>query len=114
MSGQVSVFWPVAASTMAIHATIRRLICCEHLARVVSRIEHDGTRRVLASHWQGKRFNSPNDVIVAPDGAIWFSDPTYGIDGDYEGEKAESEIGASNIYRLDPRRARWKRSSRIG
>ncbi|MCA3632569.1 MAG: SMP-30/gluconolactonase/LRE family protein [Methylobacterium sp.] len=103
MSGQVSVFWPGCGFHNG-HARDQqgRLVCCEHLARVVSRIEHDGSRRVLASHWQGKRFNSPNDVIVAPDGAIWFSDPTYGIDGDYEGEKAESEIGASNVYRLDP------------
>lgn len=103
MSGQVSVFWPGCGFHNG-HTRDQqgRLICCEHLARVVSRIEHDGSRRVLAGHWQGKRFNSPNDVIVAPDGAIWFSDPTYGIDSDYEGEKAESEIDASNVYRLDP------------
>lgn len=103
MSGQVSVFWPGCGFHNG-HTRDHqgRLISCEHRARVVSRIEHDGSRRVLASRWQGKRFNSPNDVIVAPDGAIWFSDPTYGIDGDYEGEKAESEIGASHVYRRDP------------
>jgi gluconolactonase len=102
-SGAVSVFWAGCGYQNG-HTRDQqgRLICCEHLARVVSRIEHDGQRRVLASHWQGKRFNSPNDVVVAPDGAIVFSDPTYGIDGDYEGTKAESEIGASQVYRFDP------------
>lgn len=79
-----------------------RLISCEHRGRCVSRIEHDGSYTVLASHWDGKRLNSPNDVVVASDGAIWFTDPTYGIDGDYEGDRAESEIGASFVYRIDP------------
>ncbi len=78
-----------------------RLVSCEHRGRCVSRIEHDGSRTVLASHWQGKRLNSPNDVVVKSDGSIWFTDPTYGIDSDYEGDKAESEIGASNVYRID-------------
>lgn len=80
-----------------------RLISCEHRGRCVSRIEHDGSRTVLASQFEGKRLNSPNDVVVASDGAIWFTDPTYGIDSDYEGDKAASEIGASNVYRIDPR-----------
>lgn len=103
MSGGVSVFWPGCGFQNG-HARDHqgRLIACEHRARVISRIEHDGSRRVLASHWQGKRLNSPNDVVVAEDGAIWFSDPTYGIDGDYEGDHAESEIGASYVFRLDP------------
>lgn len=79
-----------------------RLIACEHRGRCVSRIEHDGARTVLASHWNGKRLNSPNDVVVSRDGAIWFTDPTYGIDSDYEGDKADSEIGASHVYRIDP------------
>ncbi|MFN8829051.1 MAG: SMP-30/gluconolactonase/LRE family protein [Labrys sp. (in: a-proteobacteria)] len=78
-----------------------RLVACEHRGRCVSRIEHDGTRTVLASHFQGKRLNSPNDVVVKSDGSIWFTDPTYGIDSDYEGDAAPSEIGASNVYRLD-------------
>jgi gluconolactonase len=86
------------------HTTDRegRLISCEHKARCVSRIEHTGSRTVLATHFDGKRFNSPNDVVVASDGAIWFTDPTYGIDSDYEGDAAASEIGASNVYRIDP------------
>jgi gluconolactonase len=79
-----------------------RLISCEHSGRVVSRIEYDGSRRVLASSYQGKRFNSPNDVVVKSDGAIWFTDPTYGIDSEYEGYIAESEIGGSYVYRIDP------------
>ncbi len=101
--GSVSVFWQGCGNHNG-HTTDRegRLVSCEHKARCVSRIEHDGTRTVLASHWQGKRLNSPNDVAQAPDGAFWLTDPTYGIDGDYEGDAAPSEIGASNVYRIDP------------
>jgi gluconolactonase len=79
-----------------------RLLACEHSGRVVSRIEHDGSRLVLASHYQGKRLNSPNDVVVKSDSSIWFTDPTYGIDSEYEGYVTESEIGGSYVYRIDP------------
>ncbi len=79
-----------------------RLISCEHGSRSVTRLEPDGSTTVLASHWQGKRLNSPNDVVVARDGAIWFTDPAYGIDSDYEGHKADSEIGGCHVYRVDP------------
>jgi gluconolactonase len=79
-----------------------RLISCEHGGRRVSRTEHDGTITTIADSWNGKRLNSPNDAVVKSDGSIWFTDPTYGIDSDYEGNKAESEIGASNVYRVDP------------
>ncbi len=79
-----------------------RLVSCEHGARRVSRTELDGSITVLADRYQGKRLNSPNDVVVRSDGSVWFTDPTYGIDSDYEGHKAESEIGASYVYRLDP------------
>jgi len=79
-----------------------RLITCEHLTRRVTRTEFDGSLRVLAERFDGKRLNSPNDVVEKSDGSIWFSDPSYGIDGDYEGDRAESEIGGSFIYRLDP------------
>jgi len=79
-----------------------RLVACEHLGRAVSRIEHDGSRKVLADRFEGKKLNAPNDVVVKSDGSIWFTDPTYGIDGEYEGDKAESEIGACNVYRIDP------------
>ena len=79
-----------------------RLVSCEHGGRAVSRIEHDGRRTVLADRFDGKKLNSPNDVVVKSDGSIWFSDPTYGIDSDYEGHAAPSEIGASQVYRCAP------------
>ena len=79
-----------------------RLITCEHLARRVTRTELDGSVTVIADRWQGKRLNSPNDVVVKSDGSIWFTDPSYGILMDYEGERAESEIGACHVYRVDP------------
>lgn len=79
-----------------------RLVSCHHLGRCVTRTEFDGSVSVLADRFGGKRLNSPNDVVVSSDGAIWFSDPTYGIDMDYEGSRTESEIGASHVYRIDP------------
>ncbi len=79
-----------------------RLITCEHLTRRVVRVEHNGAQTILADRWQGKRLNSPNDVVVRSDGSIWFTDPSYGILSDYEGQRAESEIGACNVYRIDP------------
>jgi gluconolactonase len=79
-----------------------RLVTCEHGNRRVTRTEHDGSLTVLASHYQGKRFNSPNDAVVKSDGSIWFTDPAYGIDSDYEGHRAESEIGGCHVYRIDP------------
>ena len=69
----------------------------------MTRTEHDGSITVLADRFEGKRLNSPNDVVVKSDGSIWFTDPAYGIDSDYEGHKAESEIGACHVYRVDPR-----------
>ncbi|MGI5268886.1 SMP-30/gluconolactonase/LRE family protein [Nonomuraea sp. CA-218870] len=79
-----------------------RLITCEQGARRVTRTEHNGTVTVLADRYQGKRLNSPNDVVVRSDGTIWFTDPRYGITGYYEGSPAESEIGGDHVYRLDP------------
>ncbi len=79
-----------------------RLITCEHGGRRVSRTEHDGRVITLADRFEGKRLNSPNDVVVKSDGSIWFTDPSYGIDTDYEGNKAQSEIGRCNVYRIDP------------
>ncbi len=78
-----------------------RLVTCEHGGRRVSRTEHDGTVITLADRYDGKRFNSPNDVVVRPDGSIWFTDPPYGIDSDYEGVQAESEIGRNHLYCID-------------
>ena len=79
-----------------------RLLSCEQGHRRVTRTEHDGTVTVLTDRYDGKRLNSPNDLVEHSDGAIWFTDPSYGIDSDYEGHKAASEIGACNVYRLDP------------
>lgn len=79
-----------------------RLVTCEHGARRVTRTGHDGTVTVLADRIDGKRFNSPNDVVVSSDGSIWFTDPTYGIDSNYEGMKADSELDGSHVYRIDP------------
>ncbi|WP_284947519.1 SMP-30/gluconolactonase/LRE family protein [Acidisoma cladoniae] len=79
-----------------------RILACEHGGRRLSRLDFDGRWRTLVDSFGGKRLNSPNDVVEKSDGSIWFSDPTYGIDSHYEGDKAESEIGASNVYRFDP------------
>ncbi|MFD0596418.1 SMP-30/gluconolactonase/LRE family protein [Catellatospora coxensis] len=79
-----------------------RLVSCEQGNRRVTRTEHDGTITVLADNWQGKRLNSPNDVVVRSDGSVWFTDPSYGIDNDYEGNRATSEIGACHVYRVVP------------
>ncbi|GAA2525823.1 MULTISPECIES: SMP-30/gluconolactonase/LRE family protein [Streptomyces] len=83
--------------------TAGRLVTCEQGNRRVTRTEHDGTITVLADRFQGKRLNSPNDAAVKSDGSIWFSDPDFGIVSDYEGHRAESELGACNVYRIDPR-----------
>ena len=79
-----------------------RLVSCQHGLRSVTRTEHDGTITVLADRWNGQRFNSPNDVVVRSDGSIWFTDPTYGIQSDYEGHKGDSEIGGAHLYVLSP------------
>jgi gluconolactonase len=79
-----------------------RLISCEQGNRRVTRTEHDGTRTVIADRFEGNRLNSPNDAVVRSDGSVWFSDPDFGIISDYEGHRAESEIGACNVYRVDP------------
>jgi gluconolactonase len=79
-----------------------RLVSAEQGNRRVTRTEHDGSITVLADRFGGKRLNSPNDVVVHSSGAIYFSDPAYGIDSDYEGHKAPSEIGACNVFRISP------------
>ncbi|MGY2048488.1 SMP-30/gluconolactonase/LRE family protein [Methylobacterium sp. JK268] len=78
-----------------------RLISCEHDARRVTRTEHDGSITVLIDRFDGKPLNAPNDVVVASDGAVWFTDPGYGIDGNYEGHRASAEL-PRRVYRLDP------------
>jgi gluconolactonase len=102
-NGQVGVFrQPSGYSNGNTVDRQGRLVTCEHAGRRVSRTEFDGSITMIADNWRGKRLNSPNDVVVKSDGSVWFTDPSYGIDTDYEGDKAESEIGASNVYRVDP------------
>jgi gluconolactonase len=78
-----------------------RLVTCEHDMRRVIRTEHDGAITVLVDNYQGKRLNSPNDVVAKSDGSIWFSDPVFGILGYYEGHRDISEVPPA-VYRLDP------------
>ncbi|TWI54977.1 gluconolactonase [Pseudomonas duriflava] len=78
-----------------------RLISCEHDTRRVTRLEYDGSTTVLLDTFQGKKLNAPNDAVVSSDGAVWFTDPGYGILGAYEGHKAEFEL-PTNVYRIDP------------
>jgi gluconolactonase len=78
-----------------------RELSCEHGGRRVARYEPNGTATTIADKFQGKRLNSPNDIVVHPDGGIWFTDPTYGIQGNYEGFQAQSEIKPA-VYRVDP------------
>ena len=80
-----------------------RLITCEHSGRRVTRTELDGSITIIADKYNGKKLNSPNDVVVASDGSIWFTDPAYGIGGYYEGIKAEPEQEKHNVYRVDPK-----------
>jgi gluconolactonase len=79
-----------------------RFVTCEHGGRRVTRMEHDGSIKVLAAAYKERRLNSPNDVVEHSDRTVWFTDPTYGIRTDYEGHEATSEIGSRNVYRLDP------------
>lgn len=79
-----------------------RLITCEQGNRRVTRTEHDGSITVLADQYDGKPLNSPNDVVVRADGTIWFTDPSYGIDSDYEGNAGTNELGGCFVFRLDP------------
>ncbi len=86
------------------HAVDRRgrLLCCEHGARRVTRIEPDGSLTVLADSYRGRRLNSPNDIVEASDGSVWFTDPAYGIDTDYEGFAAEPELDGCHVFRISP------------
>jgi gluconolactonase len=78
-----------------------RLVTCEHSGRRVTRTELDGTITVIADSYNGKKLNSPNDVVVASNGSIWFTDPTYGVRGWYEGVRGEIEQEKHNVFRVD-------------
>ncbi|MCC6982744.1 MAG: SMP-30/gluconolactonase/LRE family protein [Bauldia sp.] len=100
-TGEISTFRDNANNTNG-HARDRqgRLLSCEHLTRRVTRTEYDGRITVLADTYDGKPLNSPNDLAVHPDGSIYFTDPTPGINGWYEGERATAEL-PTNVYRID-------------
>ena len=82
-----------------------RLLSCEHGTRRVTRTEYDGSISVLASHFEGKRLNSPNDIVCKSDGTVWFTDPPFGILHHYEGHAATPEL-PTDVYRLDPQNNR--------
>ena len=86
-----------------------RLVSCEHGARRVTRTEPDGTISVIADSFEGKKLNSPNDVVVKSDGTVWFSDPNYGIMSDYEGHKSEMEQDGCHVYCVNPETGDIKR-----
>ena len=82
-----------------------RQLSCEHAGRRVVRYEHDGRVTVIADKFNGKPLNSPNDIVVHPDGGVWFTDPPYGILGNYEGFQATPELKEA-VYRVDPQSAK--------
>lgn len=101
--GSVSVFRSPAGYANG-HTLDRRgrLVSCEQGRRRLTRTELDGSVTVLADRWDGKRLNSPNDAVVSSDGAVWFTDPPYGILSDYEGHRSDPEIDGCHVYRVDP------------
>jgi gluconolactonase len=102
-TGEVSVFRsPSNYSNGNTRDRQGRLVTCEHDSRRVTRTEYDGTITVLIDHFQGKPLNAPNDLVVQSNGAIWFTDPGYGILSDYEGHKAPLQLPC-NVYRIDPK-----------
>ncbi len=101
-TGDVSVFrQPSNNSNGNTRDKQGRLVTCEHRTRRVTRTEYDGSITVLMDSFEGVRLNAPNDVVVHPDGHIWFTDPGYGILMNYEGGAAEFEL-PTNVYRLNP------------
>jgi gluconolactonase len=102
-TGEVSVFRSPSNYSNGNHRDRQgRLLSCEHDTRRLTRTEYDGTVTVLIDRFQDKKLNAPNDLAVHSDGAIWFSDPGYGIMSNYEGHKSAFELPA-NVYRLEPR-----------
>jgi len=101
-NGEVSVFRQPSGNANG-HARDQqgRLVSCEHLGRRVTRTEHDGRIDVMANRFDGKPLNSPNDITVAADGAVWFTDPDFGIGSDWEGLRATPEQ-PHGVYRIEP------------
>ncbi|HEX2528310.1 MAG TPA: SMP-30/gluconolactonase/LRE family protein [Geminicoccus sp.] len=103
LEGTISVYRQPANNTNGHTRDLQgRLVSCEHGARRVTRTELDGRITVIADSYNGKKLNSPNDVVVKSDGTIWFTDPSYGILSDLEGWKAEPEYGGCHVFRFDP------------
>jgi gluconolactonase len=101
-TGRVSVFRkPSSFANGNTRDRQGRLVTCEHGGRRVTRTEYDGNITVVLDSYDGKRLNSPNDVVVKSDGSIWFTDPPFGILGNYEGSEASPEL-PQNVYRVDP------------
>jgi gluconolactonase len=108
-SGEFSVFRQPSGNANG-HARDQqgRLVSCEHLGRRVTRTEHDGRIAVVADRFDGKPLNSPNDITVAADGAVWFTDPDFGIGSDWEGLRATPEQPHS-VYRIEPQTGELQR-----
>jgi gluconolactonase len=103
-NGRVSVFrQPSNYSNGNTFDRQGRLLTCEHDTRRLTRTEHDGTITIVMDSYQGKKLNGPNDVVVADDDSIWFTDPGYGINGPYEGHKDTQELPTRNVFRFDPK-----------
>ena len=80
-----------------------RLVTCEHsVTRRITRTEHNGKITVLADKFEGKRLNAPNDIVCKSDGSIWFTDPLFGINGEWEGTREKPEQATTNVYRIAP------------
>jgi gluconolactonase len=102
-SGAVGVFrYPAGYTNGNTVDRQGRLLSCEHGGRRVSRTEFDGTVTTIADSYQGKRLNSPNDVVVKSDDTIWFTDPAYGIESDYEGHRMPMELEGCHVFHVDP------------
>ncbi len=102
-NGTVGVFRTPAGNTNGNTVDRQgRLLSCEHSGRRVSRTEFDGTVVTIVDSYNGKRLNSPNDVVVKSDDSIWFTDPAYGIESDYEGNRSEMEQDGCYVFRVDP------------
>ena len=106
-SGQLSVFrHPSHHANGLARDRQGRLLACEHGSRRITRTEYDGSITVLADRFDGRRLNSPNDIVCARDGSIWFTDPPFGIHGWWEGERAEPELPFQGVFRIDPHTGR--------